>query len=154
MLEFLTAHPNLRHAFVGGSPGVAEKLIQRFELPNATAYCPPFRPFSEANAREDWNIVVRTSGSPPDCVWVGLGAPKQELWMNALRAEGSQALFFGVGAAFDFLTGGVARAPVWIQDFGLEWLYRLIKEPKRLWRRYMSTNPRFVWRVLAQWARI
>ena len=152
MADFLKHHPNYRHAFVGGKPGVADRLIQKFELKSAVAYCPPFRPYSDAYAREDWTALLKASGGlPPDCVWVGLGAPKQELWMRSVSQLGVTSLFFGVGAAFDFLTGGVARAPAWMQSMGLEWFYRLTQEPRRLWRRYLSTNPRFVWRVFLQW---
>jgi N-acetylglucosaminyldiphosphoundecaprenol N-acetyl-beta-D-mannosaminyltransferase len=154
MTEFLSTHRHFRHAFVGGKSGVADQLIQRFNLSQAISYCPPFRPYSQANALEDWNEVLkRSGGNAPDCVWVGLGAPKQELWMRAVQSVAPSTLFFGVGAAFDFLTGGVARAPVWMQQSGLEWFYRLLKEPKRLWKRYLSTNPRFVMRVLSQWVK-
>jgi N-acetylglucosaminyldiphosphoundecaprenol N-acetyl-beta-D-mannosaminyltransferase len=110
------------------------------------------RPFSPEAAREDWQELVRRNGSQPlpHVVWVGLGAPKQELWMNSLSAAVPEVLFMGVGAAFDFLTETKKRAPQWMQKTGLEWLYRLIQEPKRLWRRYFQTNSRFVFLVLRE----
>jgi N-acetylglucosaminyldiphosphoundecaprenol N-acetyl-beta-D-mannosaminyltransferase len=84
----------------------------------------------------------------PDIIWVGLGAPKQERWMADHRERLNATILIGVGAAFDFHTGRLDRAPLWMQRSGLEWSYRLYKEPKRLWRRYLLGIPRFVVGVL------
>ena len=87
----------------------------------------------------------------PDIVWVGLGVPRQEKWMATMRGQLDAPMLVGVGAAFDFLSGTVAQAPRWIQRAGLEWLFRLTREPRRLWRRYLRYNPRFVAGFLRQW---
>ncbi len=84
-------------------------------------------------------------------MWVGTGQPKQELWMSEMRPRLQAPLLVGVGAAFDFHAGLVSQAPSWMQRNGLEWIYRLSREPKRLWRRYAGQNPRFVVGFLRQW---
>jgi N-acetylglucosaminyldiphosphoundecaprenol N-acetyl-beta-D-mannosaminyltransferase len=104
-------------------------------------YSPPHRPLTEA---ERSSVVKEINGSRADVVWVGIGVPKQEKWMAALREELDAPVLVGVGAAFDFHAGLVPQAPNWIQDAGLEWAYRLAHEPRRLWRRYTRYNPRFV----------
>ncbi len=131
--------------FIGGPPGQAERIAAEYGV-RGVCYSPPMRPFSAASAREDWSRFLDLCGSagPPEVVWVGLGAPKQELWMSEVSAIATQTLFFGVGAAFDFLSGTKDRAPVWMQKSGLEWLYRLSKEPRRLWRRYLVSNGSYV----------
>jgi N-acetylglucosaminyldiphosphoundecaprenol N-acetyl-beta-D-mannosaminyltransferase len=86
-------------------------------------------------------------------VWVGIGVPKQEKWMAALRDRIDAPVLVGVGAAFDFHAGLVPQAPSWMQSAGLEWLFRLCKEPRRLWRRYLTYNPRFVFGFARQYAR-
>jgi N-acetylglucosaminyldiphosphoundecaprenol N-acetyl-beta-D-mannosaminyltransferase len=86
-------------------------------------------------------------------VWVGLGVPKQEKWMAAMRERLEAPVLVGVGAAFDFLAGLVPQAPRWMQSLGLEWAFRLAQEPRRLWRRYLRYNPRFVTGFLRQWLR-
>src|SRR6201995_4094712 len=104
-------------------------------------YSPPPRPLTE----EERGAVIREiNGSHADVVWVGIGVPKQEKWMAALRPFLETPVLIGVGAAFDFLAGLVPQAPPWLQRFGLEWAYRLAHEPRRLWRRYLRYNPRFV----------
>lgn len=95
----------------------------------------------------DTDLQARINASGAELVFVGLGCPKQELWM-ARHAPGMPAVLLGVGAAFDFLAGTVARAPRWMQECGLEWLWRLGQEPGRLWRRYLLTNSRFLWYAL------
>ena len=104
------------------------------------ALSPPFRPLS---AEEDEAIVRTINASGAGLVWVGLGCPKQERWMSAHR-DRVQAVMLGVGAAFDFHAGTVPRAPQWMREHGLEWLHRLISEPRRLGRRYLTTNLRFI----------
>lgn len=106
----------------------------------AGAESPPFRPLT---TEEDQAAVDRINASGAGTVWVSLGCPKQELWMASHRGL-VQAVMVGVGAAFDFHAGTVARAPAWMRDSGLEWLHRLGSEPRRLWRRYLVTNTAFV----------
>jgi N-acetylglucosaminyldiphosphoundecaprenol N-acetyl-beta-D-mannosaminyltransferase len=104
-------------------------------------YSPPHRPLT----REEREAVTKEiNGSRADVVWVGIGVPKQEKWMAEMRDELEAPVLAGVGAAFDFHAGLVPQAPTWIQEFGLEWAYRLAHEPRRLWRRYTRYNPRFV----------
>lgn len=102
-------------------------------------YSPPFRSLT---ADEDAEIVEKINAAKPDFVWVGLGAPKQERWMAA-HENRVQALMLGVGAAFDYEAGNIRRAPAWMQRCNLEWLYRLMQDPKRLFKRYFVTNTKF-----------
>jgi N-acetylglucosaminyldiphosphoundecaprenol N-acetyl-beta-D-mannosaminyltransferase len=119
------------------------------QLKIADAYAPPFR---QLNDEEDRDVVRRINDSGAGLVFVGLGCPKQELWMANHKGR-IHAVMLGVGAAFDFHSGKVRRAPQWMQDLGLEWLSRLLTEPRRLWRRYLITNSIFltylVWRTPA-----
>ena len=112
-------------------------------------YSPPFR---ELSAEEEDELVDRVNASGPDVVWVGIGVPKQEKWMARMRDRLDAPVLIGVGAAFDFHAGLVPQAPAAMQRLGLEWLYRLCQEPRRLWRRYARYNPRFVWAVAVQLA--
>lgn len=132
--------------FVGGGPGVAEKLTLRLRESNPAIAVvghasPPFRPVSESEDRELTDAINQAG---PDIVWVGLGTPKQELWMAAHRPVLQAPVLIGVGAAFDYGAGTLRQAPRWMQRHGLEWLFRLAVEPRRLWRRYMVNIPRFV----------
>lgn len=141
-----------RHYFYGGASGVpdllAESLQQRFPgLQVAGGYSPPFRPLSE---QENGGIIARINEANPDIVWVGLGTPKQDLWMAAHRSQLTAPVLIGVGAAFDFHTGRIPQAPRWMQNAGLEWLFRLWQEPHRLWYRYLVYNPLFIALVVAQ----
>ncbi len=136
----------VRSYFYGGAPGVAEdlgaKLARRFPgLSVAGCESPPFR---ELSAEEDAAAVARINDSGAHVCWVGLGAPKQERWMAA-HADRVEPVMVGIGAAFDFLTGRVRQAPRWMMRLGLEWFFRLGAEPRRLWRRYLYYNPRFLW---------
>jgi N-acetylglucosaminyldiphosphoundecaprenol N-acetyl-beta-D-mannosaminyltransferase len=135
-----------RHYFYGGTPETVERLEQRLKskFPDMNVvgrYSPPFRP---TTPEEDEQACERIRACGADFVWIGLGSPKQEFWMadNTHRCGG--AVLVGVGAAFDFHAGTVARAPKWMRESGLEWAHRLIKEPRRLWRRYFATAPQFV----------
>ncbi len=112
-------------------------------------YSPPFRPLSEGE--QQW-VVDDVNRSRPDVVWVGIGQPKQEIWMREYRDRLDAPMLVGVGAAFDFHAGLVAQAPAWMQATGLEWVYRLAQEPKRVWRRYARYNPRFVAGFVRQYA--
>ena len=134
-----------RHYFYGGAPGVAEELSRRLskEIPGlcvAGTYSPPYRPISQA---EDDEIVQRIISSRPNVVWVGLGCPKQEEWMHEHSKRIPNAILIGVGAAFDYHAGTKKRAPMWMQRFALEWLHRLLSEPRRLWRQYLMYPPQF-----------
>ena len=104
-------------------------------------YVPPFRPLT---ADEEAHVAAEIERCGADVVWVGIGVPKQEKWMAQMRPALAAPVLVGVGAAFDFHAGLVPQAPGWIQTAGLEWAYRLAREPRRLWRRYLHYNPRFV----------
>jgi N-acetylglucosaminyldiphosphoundecaprenol N-acetyl-beta-D-mannosaminyltransferase len=144
--------PGYRHYFYGGTEGVPEQLatalITRFPGLQVTGgYSPPFRPLT---SEEDAEVVGRINAARPDVVWVGLGSPKQDLWMATHRERLEASVLVGVGAAFDFYTGRVRQAPHWMMRISLEWLFRLFQEPRRLWRRYLLGNPRFVVNVILQ----
>ena len=118
------------------------RLHERFPgLQIAGGHSPPFRTLTPA---EEDRVIAEIDGSGAAVVWVGIGQPKQELWMARMRPRLSAPLLVGVGAAFDFHAGLVSQAPPWMQRNGLEWTYRLYREPRRLWRRYARYNPRFV----------
>lgn len=140
-----------RHYFYGGKPGVAEKLAANLTsaypgLAVAGCYSPPFH---ELSAAEDCQIISQINASGADIVWVGISSPRQEHWMHDHLGKLNAPVMLGVGAAFDFLSGEKSQAPRWMQRSGLEWLFRLFNEPRRLWPRY-SQYPRFVLLVLAQ----
>jgi N-acetylglucosaminyldiphosphoundecaprenol N-acetyl-beta-D-mannosaminyltransferase len=127
------------------------RLRERFPGLNIVGgYSPPFR---ELTAEEEDRVVAEIDASGAEVVWVGTGQPKQEKWMLRMRGRLRAPLLVGVGAAFDFHAGLVAQAPSWMQRAGLEWLYRLSREPRRLWPRYVRYNPRFIAAFAAQYAR-
>lgn len=131
--------------FYGSSPAVLERLqtvlARRFPaLQIAYAFSPPFRPLT---AEEDEEIVAAINRSGARILFIGLNTPKQDFWMAEHRGR-VNAVMLGVGAAFDFLAGTKSQAPRWMMRIGLEWLYRLVTEPRRLWKRYLRHNPRFV----------
>jgi len=141
-----------RHYLYGGTDEVlghlTANLCRRFPgLQIVGAHAPPFRPLTEA---EDEAIVHAINRAAPDVVWVGLGTPKQEAWMAAHLGRLEAPVLVGVGAAFDFHAGTKRQAPTWMQQSGLEWLFRLASEPRRLWRRYLINNPLFVCLVISQ----
>lgn len=141
----------LRHFFYGGLPGVADlladKLSEQFPgLLVAGSYCPPFRRLS---AEEDAQVIRYIDSCRPDIVWVGLGSPKQEKWMREHTGKISASALIGVGAAFDFHSGRVKWAPSWMRKAGIEWAYRLAREPKRMWRRNVNSFV-FLAKVLQQ----
>lgn len=140
-----------RHFFYGGAPGIADRLAQveqeRHGIRIAGTYCPPFRPLT---AEEDKAVIAMINEAAPDVVWVGLSTPKQERWMYEYRNRLNVPLLLGVGAAFDLNSGHLKQAPEWMRERGLEWLFRLLAEPKRLWRRYLVQGSRFVWNVLLE----
>jgi N-acetylglucosaminyldiphosphoundecaprenol N-acetyl-beta-D-mannosaminyltransferase len=129
----------------GSTPETLERLTQNLkiafpQLAIAGVYSPPFRLLSD---EEDRKMIDVINGSGAHIVFTGLGCPKQEFWMAAHRGK-IRAVMIGVGAAFDYHAGTVKRAPLWMQQSGLEWLFRLVCEPKRLWRRYLVTNSLFL----------
>jgi N-acetylglucosaminyldiphosphoundecaprenol N-acetyl-beta-D-mannosaminyltransferase len=136
---------NWTHFLLGGAKGVPDRLAQSLTALNPRlTICgtdsPPFRPLTEA---EDNELVERINAAKPNIVWIGLGCPKQELWMSQHAGRIPGAIVIGVGAAFDFLSGHIPRAPLWMRNNGLEWLHRLVTEPRRLWRRYLVFAPMF-----------
>jgi N-acetylglucosaminyldiphosphoundecaprenol N-acetyl-beta-D-mannosaminyltransferase len=142
---------NLPIGLYGSSPEVLTKLEQNLlkQIPGlniAYRYSPPFRALT---AQEDEEVITAIRSSGARILFVGLGCPKQELWMQKHRGQ-LKTVMLGVGAAFDFHAGTVRQAPALIQNAGLEWLFRLLMEPKRLWRRYVKHNPRFVYLLLRQ----
>jgi N-acetylglucosaminyldiphosphoundecaprenol N-acetyl-beta-D-mannosaminyltransferase len=151
MLEFCrgTAARNLRHYFYGGGPGVADELAERMaaRFPGvivAGTCTPPFRPLTR---EEDDEVVAHINAAHADVLWVGLSTPKQERWMFDHRDRLNVPAMVGVGAAFDMHSGRLRQAPSWMGEHGLEWLYRLSQEPRRLWRRYILLGSLFVGNV-------
>lgn len=142
-----------RHYFYGGAEGVAQELAVRLSalhdgLIVAGFDSPPLRSLTD---EEKAIAVARINAANPDIVWVGLGSPKQVSWMQEHVGLLGSSILIGVGAAFDFHTGRVRRAPRWMRENGLEWLHRLISEPRRLWRRYLLFAPRFVLKCLGEY---
>jgi N-acetylglucosaminyldiphosphoundecaprenol N-acetyl-beta-D-mannosaminyltransferase len=138
---------SLRHFFYGATEEVLEKLVASLEIryPGCNivgAVSPPFRQLTKEEHAAD---LAAIRDADAQIVWVGLGAPKQELWMQANTDQLPDAMLMGVGAAFDFHAGMIERAPEWMQTWGLEWVHRLAQEPKRLWKRYLVTNTLFVY---------
>lgn len=127
-----------------------ERLRERFAgLRIVGGYSPPFRAL---NAAEEDDVIARIDGAGAAVVWVGIGQPKQEQWMAHMRPRLAAPLLVGVGAAFDFHAGLLPQAPLWMQRNGLEWSYRLAREPRRLWRRYARYNPLFIAGFARQYA--
>ena len=148
LLEFCkkTTGRGYRHFFYGGEPGVpgrlAESLKRRFPaIEVCGTFSPPFRPL---DSEEDKEIMQLISGTAPDVLWVGLGTPKQERWMHQHRDQLHVPVLVSVGAAFDILSGRRYQAPLWMREHGLEWLFRLLQEPRRLWQRYLIYGARFL----------
>jgi N-acetylglucosaminyldiphosphoundecaprenol N-acetyl-beta-D-mannosaminyltransferase len=140
------------HYLYGGADGVAERLASRMRerfpgLAIVGLETPPFRPLL---AEEEDDLVLRINAANPDYVWCGLGTPKQYLWISRLRERVRAAALLAVGAAFDFHAGVRPRAPRAVQRAGLEWLFRLLSEPRRLGRRYTVSNARFIAMLAAQ----
>lgn len=146
-IERSAGRPELRHFLLGGKESTLGKLRARFaaEFPGtvvAGAYSPPFGVWPE-DEFERMAGMIRESGA--NLIWVGLGCPKQERWIGENKDRLPPGVYFGIGAAFAFHAGEVSQAPAWIQRMGMEWLYRLLAEPRRLWRRYFTYNSLFVW---------
>lgn len=149
-----SADYGFRHFLYGGKTGVAERLQDNLKsiFPNLLVvgtFTPPFRTLDRA---EEEALIAKVREAKPDIIWVGLSTPKQERFMAEYIDKLGVKLMVGVGAAFDIHTGGIQDAPGWIKAAGLQWLHRLLQEPRRLWRRYLINNPRFVWNVGLQLA--
>lgn len=145
----ISAAKGYRHYFYGSTDETLKKLhsVLTESYPGiqiAGMYSPPFRSMTED---EDKTIVDKINATKPDFVWVGLGAPKQEKWMAAHQGR-VNALMIGVGAGFDYHAGNIKRAPEWMQKHNLEWVYRLLQDPKRLFGRYWHTNTKFIWNAM------
>jgi N-acetylglucosaminyldiphosphoundecaprenol N-acetyl-beta-D-mannosaminyltransferase len=141
-----------RHFLYGGAAGVPELLSKELQsrfpgLEIVGEYSPPFR---DLTLEEEELIINMINQANPDVIWVGLGTPKQDLWMAKHRSSLSAPVIIAVGAAFDFHTKRIAQAPEWMQRSGLEWLFRFSQEPSRLWHRYLVYNPLFILRVIEQ----
>ena len=145
----ITAEKGYRHFFYGSKQEtldlLEEKLNENYPgIQIAGMYSPPFRPLTD---EEDAAVIKMINDAKPDFVWIGLGAPKQENWMAAHQGK-IDGLMVGVGAGFDYYAGNIQRAPQWMQKWNLEWVYRLIQDPKRLFQRYWHTNTKFIWNAM------
>lgn len=144
VLEVATRE-NIPVGFYGSTPKVLQSLIARMQnkFPDLKVVYSFSPSFDESNQEDDMEIIKQINDTSVRILFVGLGCPKQEKWMAAHRGK-VNAVMLGVGAAFDFHAGVKPQAPLWMQNNGLEWLYRLVTEPSRLWRRYLYHNPRFI----------
>ncbi len=138
-----------RHYFYGSTEETLRLLNQNLMsnypgIQIVGMYSPPFRPMTK---EEDKAITISINDAKPDFVWVGLGAPKQEMWMAAHQGR-IDGLMLGVGAGFDYYAEKIKRAPIWMQKHNLEWVYRLVQDPKRLFKRYLTTNTKFIWNAM------
>lgn len=145
----ITTEKGYRHFFFGSTKETLNILEKELNenypgIQIVGMYSPPFRPLTE---EEDKEVTQLINDSRPDFVWIGLGAPKQEKWMAEHQGE-IDGLMIGVGAGFDYYAGNIKRAPQWMQKRNLEWLYRLMQDPKRLFKRYFCTNTKFIWNVM------
>ena len=150
MLRLMEISPakGYRHFFYGSTEETLERMKKRLavDYPGLQVCGMVSPPFRELSAEEDAAIVEQINSAKPDFIWVGLGAPKQEIWMN--RHQGRvNGLMIGVGAGFDYYAGNIRRAPMWMQKCSLEWLYRLLQDPRRLFMRYLYTNTKFIWKA-------
>ena len=141
--------PGCRHYFYGSTQETLDKLknelVKKYPgIQIVGMYSPPFRPMTND---EDNVIVEQINETKPDYVWVGLGAPKQEKWMAEHQGK-VRGLMIGVGAGFDYYAGNIERAPEWMQKSNMEWFFRLLQDPKRLFGRYLHTNTKFIWNAM------
>ncbi len=143
----LSQQRGYRHYFLGGTPEKNSLLVKKLKaqfpkLDIAGSYAPPLRSVGEIEERP---VLDQINAANPDVLWVGLGSPKQDYWMRNHRAKLDVPILIGVGAAFDFIAGTKRQAPLWIRRCGLEWLFRLCCEPRRLWKRYLLGNTQFIY---------
>jgi N-acetylglucosaminyldiphosphoundecaprenol N-acetyl-beta-D-mannosaminyltransferase len=146
-IEASEGHADLKHFFLGGAQTTLDKLTDRFQRENPEAtiagvYSPPFGEWPD-DEFERIKSMIEESGA--NLIWVGLGCPKQECWIAKHKAQLPPACYFGIGAAFAFHAGEIPQAPPIFQKYGMEWLYRMCKEPQRLFKRYLTYNSLFVW---------
>jgi N-acetylglucosaminyldiphosphoundecaprenol N-acetyl-beta-D-mannosaminyltransferase len=139
------------HYFYGSTEETLDKMKEKIsskypKIKIVGVYSPPYRKLTD---EEDREIICNINNSKADFVWVGLGAPKQEIWMHEHKDK-IQSLMIGVGAGFDYHAGKIKRAPMWMQKLSLEWLYRLLQEPKRLFKRYSVVNFKFLYYVITR----
>jgi N-acetylglucosaminyldiphosphoundecaprenol N-acetyl-beta-D-mannosaminyltransferase len=158
MLELCRRSPvrGYRHFFYGGKPEVLATLTARLQeqfpgLSVVGAISPPFRPLAESELAEDLRLI---NESGADVVWIGLGSPKQELWVTENRSRLQAPLLLAVGAAFDFHAGSIRQAPRWVRAAGGEWFFRLCTQPRRLWRRYVLQVAQFLGLLTLQVTRL
>jgi N-acetylglucosaminyldiphosphoundecaprenol N-acetyl-beta-D-mannosaminyltransferase len=145
-----------KHFLYGGEENVAQHLQKRLEdrfpwTRIVGAYTPPFR---DLYPEEEQALISRVRELKPDIIWVGIGTPKQEYFMQRYLHDLETTLMFGVGAAFDFHTGRIQDAPQWVKHIGMQWLHRLVQDPRRLWKRYLLNNSAFLWHITLQLAGI
>ena len=145
----ISAENGYKHFFYGSTEDTLEKLEEKLKekypgINIAGMYSPPFRSLTD---EEDAGIVKMINAADADFVWIGLGAPKQEKWMAAHKGV-INGFMVGVGAGFDYFADNIKRAPMWMQKCNLEWLYRLLQDPKRLFKRYFITNTKFIWHAI------
>ena len=152
----LSVENGYSHFFYGGRPGVADRLkaemTKRFPgLRVAGTYTPPF---GSLNRGEEAHLLEILAKSKPDIFWVGLSTPKQERFMAEYNGKIQAKIMVGVGAAFDLHTGLIKDAPNWMKASGMQWLHRLLQDPRRLWKRYLLNNPKFLWKISLQLTRL
>ena len=143
---------NLKHYFFGSSRETLNKMLDviKTKYPKAVvsgSCSPPYRQFTEKENDEFLKVI---NNSDSDLIWVGLGAPKQEIWMYENYKKMKRGVMIGIGAGFDYLAGNTKHAPEWMKNSSLEWLYRLIQEPGRLWKRYLITNTMFIYFIILE----
>jgi N-acetylglucosaminyldiphosphoundecaprenol N-acetyl-beta-D-mannosaminyltransferase len=148
----LSLERGYRHFFYGGQPGVVELLKETLQskfpgLEVVGTYTPPFRGLTPDEEEE---VFTQVRKSKPHILWVGLSTPKQERFMAHYIDRLQVPLLVGVGAAFDYHTGRICDSPEWVKRAGLQWLHRLVQDPKRLWKRYLQSNPAFIWNIALQ----
>ena len=148
----LSVERGYRHFLYGGEPGVADQLSEMLQrrcagLRIVGTYTPPFRSLTQ---EEEEDVLNQVRGSRPDILWVGLSTPKQERFMAQYVDRLQVPLLVGVGAAFDYHTGRIRDCSDWVKRSGLQWLHRLMQDPRRLWRRYLRNNPAFLWHAAWQ----
>jgi N-acetylglucosaminyldiphosphoundecaprenol N-acetyl-beta-D-mannosaminyltransferase len=149
----MSASKGYRLFFLGGRPGAVRRVAERLKTRHPAIdivghYCPPYG--FETNHEENQKIVAMIRRARPHLLFVGLGSPKQERWVCQHRDECRVPVAINIGAGFDFAAGLVKRAPLWMQRAGLEWFWRLMLEPRRLWRRYLIDDPKFFWYLALQ----
>lgn len=143
MQDLFDREPETTHFFLGSTPETLDRIRRKFRGAAVGFYSPPFTTngFSPEEKRKQLGLIEQAR---PDFIWVGLGAPKQEYYVTEMASRASRGVWLAVGAAFDFYAGPKPRAPKTLQKMGLEWAFRMATEPRRLARRYLSTNPVFL----------